>query len=137
MMIEPRRSNVSRRFEPAGNRRSTAARSLRLVMPTSIDRRARLDELRGDERGPADRRHEDVRLGGDRRQIRRARVTDRHRRVAVQQQQRHRLADDVAAADDDGALSGDRNSDRSQQLDDARRRARRRAARRSAPAGRR
>ena len=36
------------------------------------------------------------------RQVRRPRVTDRHRRVAVQQQQRHRLADDVAAADDDG-----------------------------------
>jgi hypothetical protein len=34
--IDPRRSNVSRRFEPAANRRSTAARSVKLVMPTSM-----------------------------------------------------------------------------------------------------
>src|SRR5689334_24820349 len=47
----------------------------------------------GDEGRPADRRDENIGGAGDTRQIGGSRMTDRHRRVAVQQQQGHRLSD--------------------------------------------
>ena len=72
-------------------------------------RRAGLDELRRHEAGPADRGDQDVGRRGDRRQVRRLRVADRDRRVALQQQHRHRLADDLAAPDDDRVRAGDRD----------------------------
>ena len=122
----PARSNASRRFEPAGNSRSTVARSAtRLQIPTSMTVAPGLDEARAS-RTPAGRwrrpgcRPPRATAG----QVRRARMTDRHGGVAMQQQQRHRLADDVAAPDHDGAGAGDRNPRSLQQLDDAGRRAR-------------
>ena len=101
--IEPRRSNASRRFEPAANSRSTSARSVTCVVPTSTTAAPGLTNSRVTNAGPADRGHEDVGRRRDARQIDGARMADRHGRVPVQQQQRHRLADDVAAADDDRA----------------------------------
>ena len=83
------------------------------------------DVLGPHERGASDRGDEDVRLPRQRRQIARPRVTDRHRRVAMQQQQRHRLADDIAAADDDRVLACDGDPGTLEQLDYAGWRARR------------
>ncbi len=107
-------------------------------MPTSITVAPGLTNSGVTRPDRADRRHQDVGLAADRRQVRRPRVADGHGGVAVQQQQRHRLADDVAAADDDGVRAGDRDALALEHLDDAGRRAGdqlgtvlRRAARRS------
>ncbi len=120
---DPRRSNASRRFEPARKQPLHRRAIAHVRRPHSHDCRARLHEGGRHETRTADRRDEDVRLRRHPRQIHGPRVTDRHRRVPVQQQQRHRLADDVAAADDDGAHAGHRNLRSLEQLDDARRRA--------------
>ena len=77
-----------------------------------------------DEAGPPDRRDEDVGARGDARQIRRLRVTDRDRGVALQEQHGHRLSDDLAPADHHGVAPGDRQSRPIEHLDHARRRAR-------------
>ena len=64
---------------------------------------AGLDPLAADQPGLADRRDHDVGaadLGGE---VARARMTDRHGRVPLEQQQRDRLADQEAPPDDDGA----------------------------------
>ena len=118
---------------PLASRPETAARrSPRSLDPRRADvdhRRARLDEVRRDERRPAERGDEDVGLARDARQIDGPRMADRHRGVAMQQQQRHRLADDVAAADDDRVRAGDRRCPSARAA-----RSRRTACRRPAPA---
>ena len=57
----------------------------------------------GEHGGAADRRHQDVGLAADSRQVWRFRMADGDGGVFVQQQQRHGLADDIAAADHHGA----------------------------------
>ena len=77
------------------------------VMPDVHDSRAPLDHVHSDHAGEADGGNEDVRVEGVARKILRAGVTDRHRRVRLQEEQRHRLADERAAPDHDGPLTSD------------------------------
>ena len=89
------------------------------------DRRARLDErsaARSPGRPSAATRMSAVAATAGK--ILRARMANRHGRVAMQQKHRDRLADDVAAADDDRMLAGDVDAAALQQFDDAGRRAR-------------
>src|SRR4029453_17037897 len=82
-------------------------RSIRHRIHTDIDHcRTRPHEIASDERGPTDCRHQDVSLSAHPREIRRLRMTNRYRGIAVEQQDTHRLTDDVAAADDYGMASG-------------------------------
>ena len=99
---------VASRGDPASKRRAATTRVGDRADADVNDRRAGLHELRRDEPRPPDRRDENVGGRGDRGQVRRLRVADRHRRVALQQQHRHRLADDLAAPDDDRVRAGDR-----------------------------
>ena len=101
-VCEPRRSRLEQPRAPS--RRSVTGRD-----PDVDDRGARLDECRRDEPRPADRRDENVGRRRDRGEIRRLRVADRDRRVALEQQHRHRLSDDLAAADDDRVRARDRD----------------------------
>ena len=85
------------------------------------ERRAGLDHLRSDEAGAADGGDQNVGLAGDRRQVARFGVANRHRRVLVQQQHGRGLAHDVAAAHDHRMLAGDGNVAALENLNDARR----------------
>ena len=71
----------------------------------------------------ADRRHDNVRLPADRRQVPRPGVAQDHRGVLLQQEGRHRLADDVAAAHHRGGLPCRRDAAAGQKFHDPRRRA--------------
>ena len=121
---EPFLANSARRGESGANQASTVAASSIVFMPTSIDRRARLDERRRDEAGAANRHHQDVGGGGDARQVGGPRMADRDGGVGVQEHQRHRLADDVAAADHHGVAAGHRDVRAAQHLHHPGRRAR-------------
>ena len=71
------------------------------LMPTSTTVAPGLHHLARHHRRAADRRDDDIGLADDRREVARAAVADRHRRVLREQEERHRLADDVRAPDDD------------------------------------
>ena len=99
-----------------GDARATASKSTSPHEPVvgavhaDVDHRgARLDPVGADQPRHADGGDQHVGARADRRQVARARVADRDRRVALQQQVRDRLADEVRAADDDrlGALERD------------------------------